>query len=294
MHGLAGLRPIRLARIRRIWRATSPFPSTMVDRIVPATTDADRDDSVTSRSGSTTPGRSSPSRSRQWVIEDHFRHGRPRFEEVGAQMVADVEPYETDEAAPPQRQPLDPRLSRLSRRPRDRRGRDCRPRFGPLVKALMTEEAIPTLPLPASTSLPIATTCSTASPIPALQAPNLADRHGRHAEAAAAPARHQPRPPRARPADPAPRARRRGLDALRRPASTKQGGPINVRDPLAAASGTRGRAGQDARQLAASLLWRARSLRRDDLAQNGAFAEPVTANLTLLLQWAKEAVRRTA
>ena len=31
----------------------------------------------------------------QWVIEDHFPQGRPRFEEHGAELVADVAPYET-------------------------------------------------------------------------------------------------------------------------------------------------------------------------------------------------------
>src|SRR5699024_6890693 len=31
---------------------------------------------------------------RQWIIEDHFVNGRPRWEKVGAQFVPDVEPYE--------------------------------------------------------------------------------------------------------------------------------------------------------------------------------------------------------
>jgi fructuronate reductase len=30
----------------------------------------------------------------QWVIEDHFPNGRPPFEAAGAQLVADVEPFE--------------------------------------------------------------------------------------------------------------------------------------------------------------------------------------------------------
>ena len=30
----------------------------------------------------------------QWVIEDRFGPGRPRFEEAGAELVADVAPYE--------------------------------------------------------------------------------------------------------------------------------------------------------------------------------------------------------
>ena len=32
---------------------------------------------------------------RQWVIEDHFCNGRPPLEEVGVQLVPDVQPYET-------------------------------------------------------------------------------------------------------------------------------------------------------------------------------------------------------
>ncbi|MGH6693784.1 MAG: mannitol dehydrogenase family protein, partial [Sphingopyxis sp.] len=31
----------------------------------------------------------------QWVIEDDFAGPRPRWEEVGAELVADVAPYET-------------------------------------------------------------------------------------------------------------------------------------------------------------------------------------------------------
>jgi fructuronate reductase len=69
------------------------FPSTMVDRIVPATTDADRR-AVAERLGveDAWPVMTEPFT--QWVIEDRFGNGRPRFEESGAQLVADVAPYE--------------------------------------------------------------------------------------------------------------------------------------------------------------------------------------------------------
>ena len=70
-----------------------PFPSTMVDRIVPATTDADRA-AVTECLGleDAWPVMTEPFC--QWVIEDRFGAGRPRLEESGAELVADVEPYE--------------------------------------------------------------------------------------------------------------------------------------------------------------------------------------------------------
>jgi len=74
-------------------RGEVAFPSTMVDRIVPATTDADRA-LVAQRLGVTDAWPVMAEPFSQWVIEDHFPAGRPPFEEVGAQMVADVAPYE--------------------------------------------------------------------------------------------------------------------------------------------------------------------------------------------------------
>ncbi len=69
------------------------FPSTMVDRIVPATTEEDRQlaRSVTVLEDAW-PVMTEPFT--QWVIEDHFTAGRPRFEDAGAEMVADVKPFE--------------------------------------------------------------------------------------------------------------------------------------------------------------------------------------------------------
>jgi fructuronate reductase len=69
------------------------FPSTMVDRIVPATTDADRD-AIAARLGvhDAWPVMTEPFT--QWVIEDRFGAGRPRLEDAGAELVADVGPYE--------------------------------------------------------------------------------------------------------------------------------------------------------------------------------------------------------
>ncbi|MEI7058527.1 mannitol dehydrogenase family protein [Nocardioides sp. CCNWLW239] len=69
------------------------FPSSMVDRITPATTDADIEE-VGWRFGiaDAWPVVSEPFS--QWVLEDHFPQGRPPFERAGVEMVPDVEPYE--------------------------------------------------------------------------------------------------------------------------------------------------------------------------------------------------------
>ncbi|WGF87386.1 mannitol dehydrogenase family protein [Marinivivus vitaminiproducens] len=68
-------------------------PDSMVDRIVPATTDADRD-AIAARLGAADAWPVVTEPFRQWVIEDRFTAGRPAWEEAGAEMVADVAPYE--------------------------------------------------------------------------------------------------------------------------------------------------------------------------------------------------------
>lgn len=69
------------------------FPSSMVDRITPVTTDATRelagdgwcvDDLWPVRSEAFS----------QWIIEDDFAAGRPALDSVGVQLVSDVAPYE--------------------------------------------------------------------------------------------------------------------------------------------------------------------------------------------------------
>jgi fructuronate reductase len=69
-------------------------PATMVDRIVPATTDADRADiermiSVRDEAAVITEPFS------QWVIEDKFAGPRPAWGKQGAQITSDVHAYET-------------------------------------------------------------------------------------------------------------------------------------------------------------------------------------------------------
>ena len=70
------------------------FPSSMVDRITPATTDQDpgeRRGALWNRRCVAGPRREPFT---QWVLEDSFVSGRPPFEEAGVQVVDDVTPYE--------------------------------------------------------------------------------------------------------------------------------------------------------------------------------------------------------
>jgi fructuronate reductase len=69
------------------------FPATMVDRIVPATTPADVEANDVTL-GVHDAGVVVCEPFRQWVIEDAFVCGRPPWERAGAQLVADVAPFE--------------------------------------------------------------------------------------------------------------------------------------------------------------------------------------------------------
>jgi fructuronate reductase len=68
-------------------------PSTMVDRIVPATTDADREQ-VARALGVEDAWPVIAEPFWQWVVEDHFPTGRPDLAASGVEMVRDVAPYE--------------------------------------------------------------------------------------------------------------------------------------------------------------------------------------------------------
>ncbi|HYS48446.1 MAG TPA: mannitol dehydrogenase family protein [Xanthobacteraceae bacterium] len=69
------------------------FPCTMVDRIVPAATDAlIAETSAALGVADAAPVQCEPFS--QWVIEDRFAAGRPAWERAGAELVADVAPYE--------------------------------------------------------------------------------------------------------------------------------------------------------------------------------------------------------
>ena len=69
------------------------FPNSMVDRITPGTTDADRA-AVADRFGIEDGWPVVCEPFIQWVLEDHFNLGRPALETVGVQVVEDVTPYE--------------------------------------------------------------------------------------------------------------------------------------------------------------------------------------------------------
>jgi mannitol 2-dehydrogenase len=78
----------------RNWLAENcAFPNSMVDRITPATTDEHRA-LVKEEFGIDDGWPVMTEVFKQWVIEDHFPNGRPRWEDVGAQMTSDVLPYE--------------------------------------------------------------------------------------------------------------------------------------------------------------------------------------------------------
>jgi mannitol 2-dehydrogenase len=79
--------------LERYLESSCTFPNSMVDRITPQTTDADRDwlrDRVGIEDG--WPVVCEPFR--QWVLEDTFAAGRPRFEDVGVLFTDRVHDWE--------------------------------------------------------------------------------------------------------------------------------------------------------------------------------------------------------
>ncbi len=70
------------------------FPNSMVDRITPQTSDADRA-FLAAEYGLVDRWPVVAETFIQWVIEDDFAHGRPRYEDVGVLVTHDVRPYET-------------------------------------------------------------------------------------------------------------------------------------------------------------------------------------------------------
>ena len=127
------------------------FPSSMVDRIVPATTDADRA-RVAEMLGLSDEACVVTEAFSQWVVEDAFRAGRPALELGGATLVADVRPFER----------MKLRLLNAAHSTIAYLGylaghetvaaAIAAPGFAPLVERLW-DEAAPTLSLPAGTDL---------------------------------------------------------------------------------------------------------------------------------------------
>lgn len=69
------------------------FPNAMVDRIVPRTTDADRE-AVSAHLGLTDAWPVIGEPFLDWVVEDRFANGRPAWDRGGARFVARAEPFE--------------------------------------------------------------------------------------------------------------------------------------------------------------------------------------------------------
>ncbi|MCC6197104.1 MAG: mannitol dehydrogenase family protein [Burkholderiales bacterium] len=72
---------------------SASFPNAMVDRITPATTEAQRA-ALRTRFGVDDARPVFCESFRQWVLEDRFCAGRPALEKVGVTFVADVHPFE--------------------------------------------------------------------------------------------------------------------------------------------------------------------------------------------------------
>ena len=77
------------------FEAECTCPATMIDRIVPATTEADRAEAAAALGGWRDEAAVVTEPFSQWVIEDRFAGPRPRWEAVGAELVSDVAAYET-------------------------------------------------------------------------------------------------------------------------------------------------------------------------------------------------------
>jgi len=86
----AGLRDAGL----QTWIAEhAVFPNSMVDRIVPVSTEAHRE-LAREKFGIEDAWPVATEPFRQWVVEDRFPAGRPAWEDAGALMTSDVAPYE--------------------------------------------------------------------------------------------------------------------------------------------------------------------------------------------------------
>lgn len=132
--------------------ANVSFPCTMVDRIVPATTESDLAE-VNRALGLLDAAPVVCEPFLQWVIAGDFVAGRPEWERAGAQFVADVAPFEA----------MKLRLLNASHSMLAYLGFlaghetiwqvAAQPDFAALMRALM-EEVTPTLALPAAVDLP--------------------------------------------------------------------------------------------------------------------------------------------
>lgn len=92
-HAVLGMAQTRSAELADWINQHVRFPSTMVDRIVPAATDESLAE-ITAVLGVADPVAISCEPYIQWVVEDDFVAGRPEWEVAGVQLVQDVRPWE--------------------------------------------------------------------------------------------------------------------------------------------------------------------------------------------------------
>jgi mannitol 2-dehydrogenase len=90
---VAGLARLMDANLAQWVEDHVAFPNAMVDRITPATSDRERKIAL-DMFGIEDNWPVFCEEFKQWVLEDEFTLGRPDFEKVGAQFVADVTPFE--------------------------------------------------------------------------------------------------------------------------------------------------------------------------------------------------------
>ena len=90
---MLGFAALRSAALTRWIEDNLTFPSSMVDRIVPATTPQDVEE-VSGAIGARDSAAVIGEPFRQWVIEDAFAEKRPPLDLAGAQFVPDSKPYE--------------------------------------------------------------------------------------------------------------------------------------------------------------------------------------------------------
>ena len=196
----------------------------MVDRIVPSTTDADRE-TVAGLIGADDAWPIMTEPFTQWVIEDHFPDGRPPFEKAGAQMVEDVEPFERMKL-----RMLNGSHSTMAylgylagyEYISDVMG-DAD--FVKLIHGLMTEEAMPTLDMPGVDLGAYRDQLLDRFRNPALKHRTWQIAMDGIAEAAAAPARHHPRAAQGGPAVRPARASGSRRGCATSPASTRRARP---------------------------------------------------------------------
>lgn len=122
------------------------FPSTVVDRIVPATTAHDRAD-ARRLIGLDDFGTVVTEPFKQWVIEDDFPGGRPAWEKAGALLTGDVTPYEVIKLR--MLNGSHSALAYLGALAGCETIADAMTRFAEVPCRLMSEDVLPTLDVPA-------------------------------------------------------------------------------------------------------------------------------------------------